>query len=182
MTDNSRINTERDTVLLRLELYLDGETVEEGNVSVRRLEDGEPDAGAELNEDELTELACRIYESRRQRTRFLSTSLLGEPVWDMLLALYCFSSRGKRMSVSSLCYASGVPSTTALRWVSVMEERDLIERSKDQHDARRTYLRLTGQGKRVMERYLRSIHQPLIGDGEAEPRGGPGKLIGRLAP
>jgi DNA-binding MarR family transcriptional regulator len=54
-----------------------------------------------------------------------------------------------------------VPSTTALRWVGVMEERDLIKRSKDVRDGRRTYLVLTEQGTRVMQRYLRSIYDSL---------------------
>ena len=122
-----------------------------------------PYGGADLSEQELTELACRIYESRRLRARFLSLSLLGEPVWDMVLALYCFSARGRRMSVSSLCYASGVPPTTALRWIGVMEERDLVCRSKDHRDGRKTYLHLTEQGKQAMQLYLRSIHNSLRG-------------------
>jgi DNA-binding MarR family transcriptional regulator len=161
MNDSSRITADRDPILLRLELYLDGESVEEGNVTLRRLAEIDPNAGADLSEDELTELACQIYEARRVRARFLSMSLLGEPVWDMLLALFCFSARGRRLSVSSLCFASGVPSTTALRWVGVMEERDLIKRSKDIHDGRRTYLVLTEQGNRVMQGYLRSVHDSL---------------------
>ena len=161
MNDSSRITADRDPILLRLELYLDGESVEEGNVTLRRLAEIDPNAGADLSEDELTELACRIYESCRVRSRFFSMSLLGEPVWDMLLALFCFSARGRRLSVSSLCFASGVPSTTALRWVGVMEERDLIKRSKDIHDGRRTYLVLTEQGNRVMQGYLRSVHDSL---------------------
>lgn len=161
MDDGGRTHPERDPILLRLELYLDGETIEEGKVRLSRLADVDPDAGADLSEDELTELACRIYESRRQRGRFLSMSLLGEPVWDMLLALYCFTSRGRRISVSSLCYASGVPQTTALRWVGVMEERDLVARSKDARDGRKTYLHLTEQSKAMMQRYLRIAHASL---------------------
>jgi DNA-binding MarR family transcriptional regulator len=159
--DSSGIKADRDPILLRLELYLDGESVEDGTVTVRRFVEVDPNAGAHLSEAELTELACRLYEARRARTRFLSVSMLGEPVWDMLLALYCFTARGKRISVSSLCFASGVPSTTALRWVGVMEERDLIKRSKDVRDGRRTYLVLTEQGTRVMQRYLRSVHDSL---------------------
>ena len=167
MNDEARLNKERDPILLRLELYLDGESVEDGTVTLRRLAEADPDAGADLSEQELTELACRIYESRRLRARFLSMSLLGEPVWDMVLALYCFSARGRRMSVSSLCYASGVPPTTALRWIGVMEERDLVCRSKDHRDGRKTYLHLTEQGKQAMQRYLRSIHNSLRGERSA---------------
>jgi len=163
MNDGSAIKADRDPILLRLELYLDGESIDDGNVTLRRLAEVDPNAGAHLSDAELTEFACRIYEARRVRTRFLSVSMLGEPVWDMLLALYCFTARGRRMSVSSLCFASGVPSTTALRWVGVMEERDLIKRSKDARDGRRTYLVLTEQGTRIMRDYLRSVHDSIRG-------------------
>lgn len=164
MHDDPRFNKERDPILLRLELHLDRNDLEDGNVTIQRLADVDPNCGADLSEQELTELACRIYESRRLRARFLSLSLLGEPVWDMMLALYCFSTRGRRMSVSSLCYASGVPQTTAMRWIGVMEKRDLIKRSKDLRDGRKTYLLLTEQGKDAMQRYLRGIHDSLRGE------------------
>jgi DNA-binding MarR family transcriptional regulator len=152
MTDSSSMDAPRDPILLRLELYLDGESIEDTQVRVSRFADPDPDheSRADLSDDELVELACRIYESRRRRARYLSPSLLGEPVWDMLLALYCFSARGRRISVSSLCYASGVPQTTALRWIGVMEKRCLIARSKDHLDGRRYYLLLADKGKEVM--------------------------------
>ncbi len=158
MNDTSPVDAQRDPILLSLELYLDGESIEDAQVRVSRFADDDPNAGAELSDDELVELACRIYESRRQRSRYLNSSLLGEPVWDMLLALYCFTTRGRRMSVSSLCYASGVPQTTALRWVSVMEERELIARSRDRKDGRRYYLVLADKGRDVMQAYLRQTH------------------------
>ena len=161
MNDSGPAAPERDPILLRLELFLDGNNVEEGHVTFKNFAEPDPNAGADLSDDDLTELACRIYESRRQRARYLSSSLLGEPVWDMLLALYCFTARGRRMSVSSLCFASGVPQTTALRWTRVMEERGLIARSKDHQDGRRYYLVLTGRGRELMQNYLRSAHQSL---------------------
>ena len=92
-------------------------------------EPGEPDgplawlsqfAKAEPNvpsNETLADFACKLYQSRRLRTRYINASLLGEPVWDMLLALYCFSARGEALTVSGLCHAAEVPQTTALIWV-----------------------------------------------------------------
>lgn len=79
----------------------------------------------------------------------------------MLLALYCFSSKGERLTVSSLCYASGVPQTTALRWVNVIEERHLISRSRDPVDGRKNYVALTKKGEELMRRCLQSAHKTL---------------------
>lgn len=163
MSEGEPGSGERDPILLRLELFLDGNSVEQGNVQLSRMTDFDRKAGAQLSDQELTELACRIYEARRARARFLSTSLLGEPVWDMLLALFCYTASGRRMSVSSLCFASGVPPTTALRWTRVMEGRELVERVNDSKDGRRVYLLLTAKGKEAMQRYLRSIYASLAG-------------------
>lgn len=154
---------ERDPILLRLELYLKGASIEDGQVTLTRLPLDAPETAERLTVDQLAETACRIYESRRLRARYLNASLLGEPVWDMLLALYCFTSRGERLTVSGLCYASGVPQTTALRWVNVIEERRLISRTRDPIDGRRIYVALTERGEELMRGYLESAHKTLSG-------------------
>ncbi|MEZ5655102.1 MAG: hypothetical protein R3E04_04340 [Sphingobium sp.] len=65
----------------------------------------------------VAKLALRI---RRRRDAIFSdelgaSSIFGEAAWDMLLDLFVSRSENKRVSVSSLCIASGVPATTALR-------------------------------------------------------------------
>lgn len=107
--------------------------------------------------DKLIEFASKLYHSRRLRNRFLHNSLLGEPVWDMLLALYCFSASGKALSVSGLCHSAGVPPTTALRWIQVMEQKRLIKRTKDWDDGRRTLLSLTPETKQLLDEYLETL-------------------------
>lgn len=163
MSEQEGIGKEKDRVLLRLELYLDGKNVEDGEMTLARLSDLEPATDKEVTDDQLCELACRIYESRRLRAKFLSQSLFGEPAWDMLLALYCFSSRGEKLSVSGLCYAADAPPTTALRWSQIMEQKRLIRRVPDIADARRHYLELTEEGLSVMRKYLSAIHNWMTG-------------------
>lgn len=111
------------------------------------------------SEQKLVELSCTLYDSRRLRTRFINNNLLGEPVWDMLLALYCFSGRGEALSVSGLCHAAGVPQTTALRWVKLMEQKKLVKRSKDSKDGRRAYVSLTDDSKKLLENYFATIQE-----------------------
>lgn len=102
----------------------------------------------------MVELACEIYNGRRLRNRFFNDNMLGEPVWDMLLALYCFTARGETLSVSALCQSAGVPATTALRWENVMEEKGLIVRTPDPTDARRVFISLSDKAKAMMDEYL----------------------------
>ena len=58
------------------------------------------------------------------------------------------------MAVTSACIGSGVPSTTALRWLNVLEARGLVEREEDNADARRSFVRLTPRGQALMREYF----------------------------
>lgn len=102
-------------------------------------------------------LAIRIYRARRARARCFPdhADLFGEPAWDVLLDLYIAGERGEQVSVSSVGVAADVPSTTALRWIGMLTERGLIERSADGRDGRRKFLALTAAGKEGVELWLR---------------------------
>ncbi|MCB2078548.1 MAG: MarR family transcriptional regulator, partial [Novosphingobium sp.] len=63
-------------------------------------------------------LVRRIIRQRQLRTRFFDGDLFADPAWDMLLDLTAARAEHARVSVTSLCIASGVPPTTALRWIS----------------------------------------------------------------
>jgi len=95
--------------------------------------------------------AALIYNSRRKRDRALDgyADLMGEPAWDILLCLLAASRENAEVSVSSACFASGVPATTGLRWVARLEERGLIERVDDPFDRRRTLLQLSEKGREI---------------------------------
>lgn len=90
--------------------------------------------------------AKQHYKARRARTKLFGfPDLFGEPAWDMLVDLFIAAEEGKQISVSSLCIASAVPGTTALRWISILETRELVLRTSDPVDARRFYISLTSE-------------------------------------
>jgi len=103
------------------------------------------------------EMAQRMYRNRRRRSEiFADDTLFGEPAWDILLDLFVAGERGKRVAVTSACIGSGVPSTTALRWLNVLEMRGLVEREDDNQDARRSFVRLTARARHLMTDYFAS--------------------------
>lgn len=114
---------------------------------------------------QLRQLAKKIYDARRLRDCMMEEKLFGEPGWDMLLALYHLPALGHMLTVSSLCYCSGVPQTTALRWQKVLESDGLIERVPHETDGRMKYMRLTDQGRALMDSYLSRLF-----DCDASPR------------
>jgi DNA-binding MarR family transcriptional regulator len=111
---------------------------------------------------ELVRLATQIHKLRQARSRFLSSSLFGEPAWDMMLALYCLPPGKPNLSVSKLCYAAGVPGSTALRWTQILEANNLIRRSPDPCDRRRFFVTLSTAGEEFMSRSLRPAWHELM--------------------
>lgn len=96
----------------------------------------------------------RILKLRQARQNIFAERLFGEPAWDMFLQLYASTLCGKKECVSSLCLASGVPSTTALRWIMHLERGGWIERDADPFDRRRTFVRPTSKGLEAMDRFF----------------------------
>lgn len=98
------------------------------------------------------------YRDRLYRKNFFDQSyIIGEPCWDMILDLCISEIEGRKISVTSACLASGVPITTALRWISLLERDGLIEKESDSKDRRRTFLRISKTGFESTFRYFKSI-------------------------
>lgn len=98
--------------------------------------------------------ASELYRARRRRKRFFPPELFGEPAWDLLLDLFIARLHNKRVSVTSACYAADVPSTTALRWLGILADRNLIERFDSKTDQRVTWVRLTNYATKLMHEFL----------------------------
>lgn len=102
-------------------------------------------------------LVRRIIRQRQLRARFLDNDLFADPAWDMLLDLTASRLEGKRVSVTSLCIASGVPPTTALRWIGQMVDAGLFVRLSDGADKRRAFIDLSEKAMQAMARYFTEI-------------------------
>lgn len=88
-------------------------------------------------------IARWLYWSRGVRPETLSSSLFGEPAWDLLLDLYIRAKSGSRSSVTSACIGSRAPHTTALRHIEALRRSGWIKRIPDEADKRRFWLALT---------------------------------------
>jgi DNA-binding MarR family transcriptional regulator len=102
-----------------------------------------------------------IQRARTNRGHLLPHELFSDPAWDMLLELFVSSLTQRRVSVSGLSSASGVPATTALRWLNTLEEHDLVVRCADPLDARRVFVMLSSKGSRGMREYFNSLPSDL---------------------
>ena len=102
-------------------------------------------------------LVRQIIRQRQLRAQFFAGELFADPAWDMLLDLTAARAEHKRVSVTSLCIASGVPPTTALRWIALLTEAGLLERVEDERDRRRAFIALTDRAAEAMARYFAEV-------------------------
>jgi hypothetical protein len=99
-------------------------------------------------------LAKWIVVSRRRRAKIFKDLRLGEPTWDMILELYVAECEGHRVDVSGLCLASGVPPTTALRYVDLLFREGHIAKVDDRDDGRRAFVNMQADMRAAVDDWL----------------------------
>jgi len=102
-------------------------------------------------------LVRKMIRQRQLRAKFFDGELFADPAWDMLLDLTAARAEHTRVSVTSLCIASGVPPTTALRWIGQMTQSGLLERVEDESDRRRAFIALSNTAADAMARYFAEL-------------------------
>ncbi len=122
-----------------------------------------------LGASALPALARVLVSQIHQRRCYWPRVPVGDPHWLMMLELFIAAEEQRLVSVSSLCMAAGVPSTTALRYVRTLEDKGPFERTVHPKDRRICHIRLSPDARRQMESYLESVGSTFGGLASAEP-------------
>ncbi|WP_238123535.1 MULTISPECIES: response regulator [unclassified Xanthobacter] len=96
-----------------------------------------------------------LVAARADRDAIFQSGLFSDPAWDMMLDLAVAEASGRPISVTSLCIASGAPTTTALRRIDDLKDAGLIDRVPDPRDRRRVIVHLTDAGRARMEAFVK---------------------------
>jgi DNA-binding MarR family transcriptional regulator len=117
-----------------------------------------PDAQAQAGSDEdLALLARSIVAARRRLGSHLDATLFANPGMDILLFLFAEGLNGSTVTTNACCAAAGVPRTTALRWIKLLQDRGLVLGSDDISDRRVTMLALSEAGRTTIRNWLGEI-------------------------
>lgn len=141
------------------------------------------DAGTKAATPEMIALANKadaLFQDRRARERYIPDALLGEPGWDILLALFAATARGNVLTSTRACAASQSPMATALRWIAKLEADEFVESAVPTDDARRRDLKLTSKGLETMYDALANLADPTQ-MGAAQPAASPAPATGKKA-
>lgn len=130
------------------------EGVAPGAVSSRTKEPKERPRGPVGFPEGRAAFARDLMRQRDRRSAHLPAVLFAEPAWDMLLDLYAAHYESAPVSVSSLCIASNVPSTTALRAIQTMSDEGCLIRQRDPSDGRRIFIALSDTARASLDAYF----------------------------
>ena len=107
----------------------------------------------------LIDVAGRILKRRDVRCGEFCDDIFREPASDILVDLFIREQARREACVSSTCAASRAPWTTALRYITRLEDKGLLVRTPDPLDKRRFLLALTGTGRdKVVEMLKATKH------------------------
>jgi len=110
----------------------------------------------------VTEFASGMLAVRNRCNDTMGASVFRDPAWDMMLDLLVAAHQGRQVSVSSLCYASGVPNSTALRHIEYLDQIGLVERMPDLDDHRRAYIAATPPAIEQMTKIVARIQDAAL--------------------
>jgi DNA-binding MarR family transcriptional regulator len=98
-----------------------------------------------------------LAQIRAVRNRLFGEDIFFDPSWSILLDLYQRELEGRRVMVSDACAASGVPATTGLRWLKILEKRGYVVRTLDPTDRRRVFVALTPEASERMAKVADAV-------------------------
>lgn len=102
-----------------------------------------------VNEDlsrlDLIDRAMKYLQWGRYKSQLLDTGngLFADSCWNMCLDIYICDLKGERVAVSAIAHSSGIPMTTAMRYINVMVEQGLIEKTPNPADNRMVFVSAT---------------------------------------
>ena len=105
------------------------------------------------------EVVSAAIQAWRERACYLPAELFSDPAWGMLLELLIAEIGKRRVSLARLCKSSGASTPSAVRWLKVLEDRDLVVRKADPIDAAHEFVELTPKGSHALRLYFRDIMQ-----------------------
>lgn len=126
--------------------------------------------GQDARDVTLAALARSIASARRKLGTHLEPSLFANPGLDIMLFLFAEGLNGATVTTNACCAAAGVPRTTALRWIKLLQDRDLLNGSDDVSDRRVTMLALSPSGRNTIRTWLDEIAGLPLADSQDQHR------------
>ncbi len=116
-------------------------------------------AAGNINAAELIHRAEKLLKWSRLKadTLNLGAGLFADSCWNMCLDTYICDLKGEKITVSSIAHSSGIPMTTAMRYINVMAEQGLLEKTQNPSDNRMIFISTSATCKDKVSTILRHL-------------------------
>ena len=92
--------------------------------------------GDPLSDEAALRIANTLVRFHHSIDRTLGLGLFDNPALLMLLELFIARCHGRQTTVKSLTFASGVPQSTAQRWIDRLQAQKLLSKHANKNDRR----------------------------------------------
>jgi len=94
----------------------------------------------------------------RLKSRILDTGngLFANSCWNMCLDVYICDLKDQRVTVSAIAHSSGIPMTTAMRYINLMVEQGLLTKTPNSEDNRMIFVSVSADCSEKIEQLLLS--------------------------
>ncbi len=112
-----------------------------------------------IDDLELIQRAERLlgWSRLKAETLNLGSGLFADSCWNMCLDVYICDLKDQKITVSSIAHSSGIPMTTAMRYINVMVEEGLLEKSPNPSDNRMIFISTSATCKEKISTILRHL-------------------------
>ncbi len=106
----------------------------------------------------LVERAEQFLQWGRLKSGMLDTGngLFTDSCWNMCLDIYICGLKDQPVTVSAIAHSSGIPMTTAMRYINVMVEQGLLQKSSNPADNRMVFVAVSQACQAKIEKLLYS--------------------------
>ena len=109
------------------------------------------------------QVAQRILSVRKLREVEFSSTILGEPGFDMLLNLYVWEASGRAACLDDLLPTAGALASVASRWLKVLHTEGLLSCERHQQPGElMALIELTSLGRDKLDRFLDSVESFVV--------------------
>ena len=90
----------------------------------------------------------------KSQTMDTGNGLFSDSCWNMCLDIYICGLKDERVTVSAIAHSSGIPMTTAMRYINVMAQQGLIQKTPNPADNRMIFVSASPDCMEKIERLL----------------------------
>lgn len=110
----------------------------------------------DLDSGDLIDRAEKFLQWGRLKSGTLDTGngLFTDSCWNMCLDIYLCGLKDQQVTVSAIAHSSGIPMTTAMRYINVMVEQGLLQKSSNPADHRMVFVAVSQECQAKIEKLL----------------------------